>query len=499
MLCAWSLLLPCLVVFLCLKRLNVTGRSTALAIALSMGLGMGLASCLHYLWLAVPGASTIPFWLADTLAWCLLAAAVFSVRPVQETLAISRGATTEAASLPLACCTGALAVCVLIALVVLQTQYPWGTDDALAMWNLHARVLYLDPHWQEFFSSLSGFDPHKDYPLLVPGAIARLWRALGWPNSLIPSAVSVWFTSATALLCYGAVAALRGRDQALLAVLVLLGTSYFVKLGGNQMADIPLSFFITAALVLLLLNGEAERWSGHRQALAGLSAGLAAWTKNEGLLFVVALFTAQAITAFKGRTLHRYCREMLLILAGAAGILLIVGSFKLFAGQEGHLFPGLTASTILVRLEDPSRYATIASGMAREFLGMGKGMVLILPVYFLLMGASRRAGNPALRCTVLTLTLVAAGYFTVYLFTPLPLAWMVSGSAGRLSLHLWPALLVVFFLCVATPADVLTSSQSPPAGEQGRPLAIWPARASTTRETAGGCAPARGVRRRAAS
>src|ERR1019366_8764917 len=96
---------------------------------------------------------------------------------------------------------------------------------------------------------------------------------------------------ATVGLLVAATMRLRAPVIALVGGLVLLGTPFFVTFASNEHADIPLGFFMLATLVLIALGGRAsEAWG--LPALAGLTAGLAAWTKNEGLLFAVVIVVA---------------------------------------------------------------------------------------------------------------------------------------------------------------------------------------------------------------
>ena len=91
------------------------------------------------------------------------------------------------------------------------------------------------------------------------------------------------------------------------AALFLLATAYFVRLGGDQYADIPMGFFILSTAVLLMLSEATAATGGSKGllSLAGLTAGFAAWTKNEGVLFVLA-----AVVALTATTLSKGASEI---------------------------------------------------------------------------------------------------------------------------------------------------------------------------------------------
>ena len=90
------------------------------------------------------------------------------------------------------------------------------------------------------------------------------------------------------------VSRLRSRSQGLLAGLVLIGLVSFLQRGTLQYADVPLAFFILSAVLLLVLYDASERPQRGLLVLSGLAAGLAAWTKNEGLLLLLVLPAALA-------------------------------------------------------------------------------------------------------------------------------------------------------------------------------------------------------------
>src|SRR5947209_3345723 len=174
-----------------------------------------------------------------------------------------------------------------------------GGWDAFAIWNLHARFLFLGgAHWRDGFSGLIPWS-HPDYPLLVPASIAHFWTYLQADPEFVPAAVGIVFTFSTVLLLYAATRMLRGSSQALIAGIVLLGTPYFLRQGVSQYADIPLCFFILATIVLSEMNSAEARpgWV----ALSGFTAACASWTKNEGFLFFCAFVVLQAARVVKER------------------------------------------------------------------------------------------------------------------------------------------------------------------------------------------------------
>ena len=222
------------------------------------------------------------------------------------------------------------------------------------------------------------------------------------------------FTLAAVGLLAAGVCRLRSRSQGLLAGAVLLGTKAFVMLGAAQYADVPLAFFILASVLLLALDDAAEQSSPGLVLLAGLCAGLAAWTKNEGLLFlVVMLFCAMSrgvAATWRPAGDWPTCPSAGRGCAGAGGC----DSFKLSLATSNDLVSGQSWQASLTRLTDASRYWLIVKALVDNVLALGKAYVFVLPLCFLLLGRSPRRPRAALLgiLSVLLLMLLATSSST---------------------------------------------------------------------------------------
>jgi len=335
--------------------------------------------------------------------------------------------------------------------------HPHGNGwDAFAIWNLHARFLY-GPHWRDGFSPLLPWS-HPDYPLLVPAAIAHFWSYLGNEDPRVPALIGLAFTFATVGILFSALDALRGRAHAMLAAIALLATPAFIEQGTWQYADIPLSFFLLTTIALLCLHedrGQAARggFSGWL-ALAGLAAGFAAWTKNEGVLFLAAIILARQVTvigdARKGNGKIPFARHSGLLLAGALPLLVVIIYFKHWIAPPGDLFSD--ASSIVRRIVQPSRYWAVLRWYVKELVRFGEWLAipgtLLLAGLLTAAGREKRVRNRGERASLLALSLTLAGYFTIYLITPYDIYWHLRFSLGRLFLQLWPSALFLAFLAM---------------------------------------------------
>ena len=339
--------------------------------------------------------------------------------------------------------------------------------DAFAIWNLHARFLFLgDIHWREGFSALIPWS-HPDYPPLLPAAIAHIWTYIGHDDPIVPAIISLAFTFATLGLLVSSLATLRGLTSAALAGIALASTPFFIEQGASQYADIPLSFFFLASIALLHLYQEryakiAEGRALGLLALGGVAVGFAAWTKNEGLLFLFAFLVSQIVSAARrrrppaaGDLRHNSVRELTMLLLAIAPFLLLLAWFKHSVAPAGDLFS--SPETMIHKVLSPARYWAILQWYAKEFFRFGgwvvPATVLLVALSFLIPSSRIRRQESSFRSSIVTLALTLAGYFAVYVITPNDLYWHLRFSLSRLFLQLWPSTIFLFFLFVGYQAS----------------------------------------------
>jgi hypothetical protein len=229
------------------------------------------------------------------------------------------------------------------------------------------------------------------------------------------------------------------------AALLLLGTPTFLLNASLQGADIPIGLYMLTTVVLLQF---ADAWPDVKrplQILAGLSAGLAAWTKNEGLLFILAVF-ASHLASFAILGAWRRLRDnATLIGVGLIPALILVLAFK-----------SVLASTVnpvetFQHVGSPARYAQIISGFWDQAKGFGgtwhTGGVhpaVLLGIFLFIYKSPVRKWTAASLSPLLLITFMLGGYFMVYLLSSAPgVKGYIDGSLERLCLQLWPASLFI--------------------------------------------------------
>ena len=356
-----------------------------------------------------------------------------------------------------------VSLCVAVYSAFMRTlAHPHGEGwDAFSIWNLHARFLFLSgPRWRDGFSAVIPWS-HPDYPLLLPGAIAHFWSYLGRDETMVPGAIGVLFTFCTVGLLFSALSILRGRTIAMLGGLALLTTPFFIELGTSQYADVPLSFFILATITLLCLhdNRAAESdasCSPGLIVLAGLGAGFAAWTKNEGLLFLCAILAVRFLEFVRARSHRSRALAFVILLAAVAPVFLLIAWFKHSVAPPGDLFSD--PATAMHKILDPARYWAVLKWYGKDFLRFGHWLLipgtLLLPSVYLVTGFRQsRTSQPCVQSSVFALVMTLAGYFLIYLITPYDLYWHLRFSLARLFMQLWPSAVFLFFLALPKPEN----------------------------------------------
>lgn len=430
-----------------------------LRISLSAGFGLAVFSILYFL---ARWSGFLHLWAIDAAVCAILLIALMSLRKHRTSAAPNLEAPAQGTPKCLLIAFGLALLAALYSGVLRALARPYGSGwDSFAIWNLHARFLFRGGiYWRDGFSPLIPW-AHPDYPLLLPAAIAHFWTVMGRESTAVPAIIGLVFTFGTVGLLFSGLDLLLSRTSALLGAMCLLSTPFFIDLGTWQYADVPLSFFILATLVLLHLQDRlASRGVESRRilALAGLAAGFAAWTKNEGVLFLVAVLLGRIwLNSRQSSPGTRPISQMAPMLLAVAPIFALIAFFKRAIAPPGDLFSD--PAIMLQKLGDPSRYWAVLKWYGREFVRFGEWWLIPLPIvmlalYFLGKGKIASEEKRTVRASALALILTLTGYFFIYLITPRDIYWHLRFSLNRLFLQLWPSAIFLFFLALsAKPLD----------------------------------------------
>jgi len=453
---------------LCVVPLWRRGESrmaqTTMLAALAVTLGTGLLTCVDFMSLLLFGVGRGRV-LVSGIVLVVFLAGVQVVRGrhtrAPEAGAGGRRGVGHGLSSLLAVSLLAAGSCAAVSFAIVSLRAPHGAWDAWAIWNLRARFLFqADADWAATFSQVMP-STHPDYPLLLPLAVVRVWSFLGEAAPSGPVVVAAIFTIATVALVCSSLAILRTTSQALLAGLLLLALPSFARHGTTQYADVPVGFFFVACLSLLCMTDRIGADERTPLVLAGLAIGLAAWTKNEGLLLVVTIAGARCAAVISSRGRMAWLREVPAFAVGLAPVLGIVLTFKLLVAPPNDLVSGQGLHATLERLVNWDRYVEVFRGLWNAAIGLMAtafwNPVWVFVVYLACVGVdAAEVRRPGFVTVVLAIGLTLAGYVLVYLVTPRDLSWHLRYSADRLLLQLWPAAVFLGFLIARTPEDCVS-------------------------------------------
>jgi len=168
-----------------------------------------------------------------------------------------------------------LIIVIIGALILFNAIYwPFGIDDAITIYATFGKQIATT-------GRLPQGDLYELYPMLVPLCYAFTHQAAGWIDehlaALIPAALSVGVLAVAYLLGRR----LFDRAAGLIAALLIALTPMYTHWASAGYVDLPAAFYYGLAVYFLF---RLDTWQD--ALLAGITAGLSAWTKNSGLLIV---------------------------------------------------------------------------------------------------------------------------------------------------------------------------------------------------------------------
>jgi hypothetical protein len=443
------------------RPLSAAGPGWAVAVfelSLGAGLGVGITSAVFFVLLVAGTASPAAILSCDAAMLALLSGVLFFRR--------GRVSATSASGPPavphgfrwnwlLALGLGTSLSMVLAAMWTYADNNPHGLWDAWAIWNVRARFLAGPGEvWRNAISPLLG-RTHPDYPLLLSGFIARCWKVAGNYDTAVPVATAFLFFTGTVALLVSCLALVRSLSAGLLAGLVLLTGAVYLQQPMAQFADVPLAFYYLAALALICRAwlGEEPRRSA-LLALAGAAAASAAWTKNEGLVFLVVFSGCCALVEWRFSGWKKAIPRVLWLLLGALPGLILVGWLKLLLAPVADPFVSRPIQSVSQGFARFHRVWWVVRQIYLWAFEFGSGVSHPLIVLTVLIVALRfavpRRNAGAVWTLAGTLALVFGAYCVVSVGTYTPF--------DRFYSQLWPAFLLLTFMVLRPIEEILPAS-----------------------------------------
>jgi hypothetical protein len=423
-------------------------------LSLGTGFGIGITSSVFFALLVTGAASPVTILVLDGVMVVGLGALVYFRR--------GRPSGTSALEKPgfrwnwvLALALAGAVLLAVAALAAMAESNRHGMWDAWAIWNIRAKFLAGPGEtWRNAVSPLLS-RTHPDYPLLLSGFIGRAWKVSGGYDAAVPVATAFLFFGASLALLVSSLAMLRSLSSALLAGLVMFTNVAYMGQPMALYADVPLGYYYLASIVLVLLAWFSEG-SGKRAllVLAGLSAGMAGWTKNEGLLFLLVIAASYALAEWIFEGFRKAIARVPWMLAGMLPGLILTAGLKLMLAPAADPVVTNAAGRLSQGASNFGRMWWVVEQVYKQALNLGSGIthpLLILAVLLIALRFSIPKQNRApVAFGALVLALVFAGYCIVSVgaFTPFE----------RFYAQLWHAFLFVIFMAVRPAEETMAAA-----------------------------------------
>jgi hypothetical protein len=310
---------------------------------------------------------------------------------------------------------------------LLTAVNPHGDWDAWSIHNLKARIFHTAADWTLAFRTDLAY-AHPEYPPLVSLATAAFWHWHGDQATAFPAAINLLCALGLLLVVSAFVAQHKGPKLGWIAAGLMAGTVDLWRLAASQYADTPLAFLFAVTLAATLQGAPIT---------AGLAAALAAFTKQEGLAFLAAF-----VVIVLWRSRHQP-QQLLRYLAGLIPPLILVAIFKTQWSPESKVLSELLTGLSRISFE---RLFRILISFGYEFLSFSAGILvaLLIALFF----AKPNFKSESVRVGSLLIGIQFLAYCAVYLTTKDDLNWLLSTSASRLVLQLWPLIALTLVLAI---------------------------------------------------
>lgn len=424
-----------------------------LKLSLGIGVGLGVSALLYFIYLIFFAGKPYFLYVELLLLLIVLIFAYLKTKTTAQTFYSQPGISSL--QIVILTIAGFVFVSSFLGVVNYARQRARGDWDAWMIYNRTARFIYRGQEaWQDAFSEDLGVIFHADYPPLLSLNIASRWNILDEETAYVPMFQSILFSLASLGLCFGALASLNSLGQAGLGIILLGGVSFFLHEGGRQQADVPLAFYMLASIVFLFFYVYEKR--PVLIVFAGFTAGLAAWTKNEGILFLAVSAGIMGVAALWKRSFQ----ELFLYFIGLLLPLVFLFYFKLQITRPNEFLSG-EGIKITQSLIDFSRHQMIFNSFKNFFLHSGGwyniGIFLILCVYFLICHSRIKNNSGMIFISFAIFACQILGYYVIYLITPNDLEWQLNYSLNRLFVQIYPAVVFVVLIASQSPEIIFSS------------------------------------------
>ncbi|MBZ0275627.1 MAG: glycosyltransferase family 39 protein [Anaerolineae bacterium] len=251
-----------------------------LAVLLTLALAVGVLTQIM-LWEGLLGIRytlitvTVPYGAVMAAGWALWRRRTRQALSLRSLL--PRTWTARLALLPLVLVAGAV--------LFNAVYWPFSKEDVLAIYHRYGSEMAQTGQLVPFAGRDEAF--YQAYPIQIPLSYTYAYLASGWVNEYLARLIPALLSIGCIPLVYLLGRAIYGAPAGWAAAALLVMTDTFGRWASSGYVDLPMAFFYALAALFAY-----RLWHTRHPVdalLAGVLMGLAAWTKNAGLLGLVFL------------------------------------------------------------------------------------------------------------------------------------------------------------------------------------------------------------------
>jgi len=330
---------------------------------------------------------------------------------------------------------------------------PIESYDAIAIYAIKSKIFYLAKVIPaDFFSGIARAFPHPDYPLNIPLAEVFVYLSLGNLNDQLVKIIFPLYFVGILCVLYFAMRRFAGRTYALAFTFILASIPQFNAYAANAYLELPLAFY--CLLSALFLFGYLENMKDTRAlVMSAAMAALAAWTKNEGLMYcVINTFLVFFFTVAKRKdlTIKDIYRPFLYL-----AVILIVLSPWMFIKARYHISSdeiNLANLNPAYLLKQVPKLGSIFYEFQKQFFGPKKWNILWPAVLFILIVNWKKVSSGVQKYAGISILLAISGYILFYMISYVDVAFFASKTWARFLLHFLPV--VILWLAYMLKEDI---------------------------------------------
>lgn len=330
---------------------------------------------------------------------------------------------------------------------------PIESYDAVAIYAIKSKIFFLAKAIpRDFFAGLVNYFPHPDYPLNIPLAETLGYLFMGNLNDQLVKIIFPVFFICILTVLYFAVRRFASRTYALVWTFILATIPQFNAYAANAYLDLPFAFYaFTAALFLF-------RWFEDRNnirflIISAVMAGLAGWTKNEGLMYCAAyIMLAGLFLILNFRKVSRKDLAYFFLYIVIIGAILAPWLYIKSASHLVNTDVGRADSKVLTIWKESHKLKPILNEFQKQIFGPKKWNLLWIAFIAAVILNIKTAFRGTGRYAAIFLALVVGGYVFIYMASPIDVTFFVKKTWSRFLLHFLP--IAVYWMALMLKDDV---------------------------------------------